>query len=125
MSFDVAREKCELNEKILDLLVAEMDVPFQAVSNQGQCIERFYQPTRSVGITGWHNWFQNANGILHPTFDTFPDVSEHSAAEQYPAPQLPLLDGQPAHLFSSRHPKTVLRYRVLPLANEDYANTTL
>lgn len=60
---------------------------------------------------GWLHWFDqpipNGGG---PKFDLFPDVSDYTAEELYPAPGLTLSDGQPAKLFSSRNPRTVQRH---------------
>ncbi|KAG1741350.1 hypothetical protein EDB19DRAFT_2024687 [Suillus lakei] len=42
-----------------------------------------------------------------PNTDLWPDVSEYSPSELFPAPDLKNVDGEPIFLFSSRHPKTV------------------
>jgi hypothetical protein len=47
-----------------------------------------------------------------PNTDLWPDVSEYSPAELYPAPGLKFASGEQAKLFSSRHPLTVQRYVV-------------
>jgi hypothetical protein len=51
----------------------------------------------------------------HPNIDLWPDVSEYSPSELYPAPGLNHVSGEQATLFSSRHPRTVQRY-VVPCA---------
>jgi hypothetical protein len=63
-----------------------------------------------TALTGWNAWFHNANGILNPSFDTFPDTTDLAQNEIFPTPQLALADGKPAVLFSSRHPHTIARY---------------
>jgi hypothetical protein len=45
----------------------------------------------------------------HPNIDLWPDVSEYSPSELYPAPGLKFVSGEQARLFSSRHPMTVQR----------------
>src|SRR5262249_19854596 len=44
------------------------------------------------------------------TFDMWPDLSEYSDEELYPAPGFTYPDGSPASLFSSAHPLTVNRH---------------
>lgn len=63
----------------------------------------------SPGHHGWIHWFDKPipDGGK-PTIDAWPDVSEYSPEELYPAPGLSI-DGKPALLFSSRNPKTVQR----------------
>jgi hypothetical protein len=63
---------------------------------------------------------EDAHGCLipdggHPNIDLWPDVSEYSPSELYPAPGLNFVSGEQATLFSSRHPRTVQRY-VTPYA---------
>jgi len=61
---------------------------------------------------GWRHWSRNAKKITPETltFEMWPDTSELTADEKYPAPGFTLPDGKPAHLFSSTHPKTVERH---------------
>ncbi|KAJ3806166.1 hypothetical protein F5876DRAFT_20222, partial [Lentinula aff. lateritia] len=60
------------------------------------------------GHHGWLHWFNYPipNGG-RPTIDPWPDVSEYSPSELYPVPGVKSPSGEPASLFSSRHPKTV------------------
>ncbi|KAF9221268.1 hypothetical protein BS17DRAFT_271438 [Gyrodon lividus] len=63
------------------------------------------------GHHGWLHWFNApipSGG--RPNIDLWPDVSEYSPSELYPAPGLKTADGEQAFLFSSRHPKTVRRH---------------
>src|SRR5262245_22578873 len=61
---------------------------------------------------GWRHWSRNAKKITPETltFEMWPDTSELTDDEKYPAPGFTLPDGKPAHLFSSTHPKTVDRH---------------
>ncbi|TDL22387.1 hypothetical protein BD410DRAFT_828484 [Rickenella mellea] len=60
---------------------------------------------------GWVHWFNRPipDGGKSNT-DLWPDVSEYTPSELYPAPGLTMNDGSPAMLFSSRNPKTVQRH---------------
>ncbi|KAN0101251.1 hypothetical protein V8E55_001235 [Tylopilus felleus] len=60
---------------------------------------------------GWLHWFNSpipSGG--RPNVDLWPDISEYDPSELYPAPGLISASGDPVHLFSSRHPKTVQRH---------------
>lgn len=61
---------------------------------------------------GWRHWSRNAKKLTPDTltFEMWPDTSELTDDEKYPAPGFTLPDGKPAHLFSSTHPKTVERH---------------
>ncbi|KAJ3901269.1 hypothetical protein F5879DRAFT_345814 [Lentinula edodes] len=63
------------------------------------------------GHHGWLHWlnYPIPNGG-RPTIDPWPDVSEYSPSELYPVPGVKSPSGEPATLFSSRHPKTVQRH---------------
>ncbi|KAI3602335.1 xylosidase arabinosidase [Moniliophthora roreri] len=63
------------------------------------------------GHHGWLHWFNFPipHGG-HPCIDLWPDTSECSQSELYPAPGLTYKNGQQAFLFSSRNPKTVQRH---------------
>ncbi|KAG2134589.1 uncharacterized protein EDB93DRAFT_1331237 [Suillus bovinus] len=60
---------------------------------------------------GWLHWFDKPipDGG-HPNTDLWPDVSDYSPSELYPAPGLKNADGEQMFLFSSRHSKTVRRH---------------
>ena len=60
---------------------------------------------------GWLHWFNYPipDGG-RPNTDLWPDLSEYSPSELYPAPGLKYANGEQAFLFSSRHPKTVQRH---------------
>ncbi|KAJ8088811.1 hypothetical protein PM082_014057 [Marasmius tenuissimus] len=63
------------------------------------------------GHHGWLHWFNQpipAGG--RPTVDLWPDVSDYSPSELYSAPGINHKNGEPAKLFSSRHPQTVQRH---------------
>jgi hypothetical protein len=61
---------------------------------------------------GWKHWSRNLKKIAADTvtFEMWPDVTEFTDEEKYPAPGFTYPDGKPAHLFSSAHPKTVERH---------------
>ena len=61
---------------------------------------------------GWWHWSRNARKIAPETltFEMWPDLSEFTEEEKYPAPGFTLPDGRQAHLFSSAHPRTVDRH---------------
>jgi hypothetical protein len=61
---------------------------------------------------GWRHWSRNTTKLTPDTltFEMWPDTSELTDDEKYPAPGFTLPDGKPAHLFSSAHPKTVERH---------------
>lgn len=61
---------------------------------------------------GWRHWSRDGKklGPDTLTFEMWPDTSELTADEKYPAPGFSHPDGAPAHLFSSTHPKTVERH---------------
>ncbi|KIK92080.1 hypothetical protein PAXRUDRAFT_830308 [Paxillus rubicundulus Ve08.2h10] len=63
------------------------------------------------GHHGWLHWFNAPipNGG-HPNIDLWPDVSEYSPSELYPAPGLKTANDEQVFLFSSRHQKTVRRH---------------
>lgn len=63
------------------------------------------------GHHGWLHWFNYPipDGG-RPNTDLWPDVSEYSPSELYPAPGLKYANGDQAFLFSSRNPKTVNRH---------------
>ncbi|KAJ3992750.1 hypothetical protein F5050DRAFT_1578973, partial [Lentinula boryana] len=63
------------------------------------------------GHHGWLHWFNYPIPIGgRPTIDLWPDVSEYSPSELYSVPGVTSHSGEPATLFSSRHPKTVQRH---------------
>lgn len=60
---------------------------------------------------GWLHWFDKPiSDGGHPNTDLWPDVSEYSPSELFPAPDLQNADGEPVFLFSSRNSKTVRRH---------------
>ncbi len=61
---------------------------------------------------GWWHWSRNARKMAPETltFEMWPDLSEFTEDEKYPAPGFTILDGRQAHLFSSAHPRTVDRH---------------
>ncbi|EMD41457.1 hypothetical protein CERSUDRAFT_110033 [Gelatoporia subvermispora B] len=63
------------------------------------------------GHHGWLHWFTYPipDGG-RPNIDLWPDVSEYSPSELFPAPGLKNKAGDQEFLFSSRHPKTVERH---------------
>jgi hypothetical protein len=61
---------------------------------------------------GWRHWSRNPRKLTPETlsFEMWPDVSELTRDEKYPAPGFTFPDGTSAHLFSSANPKTVERH---------------
>ncbi|KAJ3723802.1 hypothetical protein C8R42DRAFT_663634 [Lentinula raphanica] len=63
------------------------------------------------GHHGWLHWLNYPLPIGgRPTIDLWPDMKEYSPSELYPVPGITSHSGEPATLFSSRHPKTVKRH---------------
>jgi hypothetical protein len=61
---------------------------------------------------GWGHWSRAGDHIAPDTlsFEMWPDLSEFTAKEKYPAPGFTYPDGKPASLFSSANPRTVERH---------------
>lgn len=61
---------------------------------------------------GWKHWSRDSRKIAPDTltFEMWPDLSEYTAGEKFPAPGFTLPDGSQAELFSSAHPTTVARH---------------
>jgi len=61
---------------------------------------------------GWFHWSRDRNRIAPETltFEMWPEMSEYTQEEQYPATGFTNSDGKPATLFSSANPKTVERH---------------
>lgn len=61
---------------------------------------------------GWRHWSRRGDSISPSTltFDMWPDTSELTKGEKYPAPGFTMDDQTQAHLFSSAHPQTVDRH---------------
>jgi hypothetical protein len=61
---------------------------------------------------GWRHWSRNSRKITPETltFEMWPDLSEFTAGERYPAPGFTHADGSQAHLFSSADTRTVDRH---------------
>ena len=61
---------------------------------------------------GWCHWSRDTQRIATNllSFEMWPDMSEYSATERYPAPGFTYPGGRQAELFSSDDPRTVLRH---------------
>ncbi|MDB5350998.1 MAG: hypothetical protein JWN86_2245 [Planctomycetota bacterium] len=61
---------------------------------------------------GWRHWSNSTTEITPArlTVEMWPEMSEYTADESYPATGFRHPDGQQAHLFSSAHPLTVQRH---------------
>jgi hypothetical protein len=61
---------------------------------------------------GWIHWSRQSDCIALEllTFEMWPDMTDYSAPERYPAPGFTYPDGRPAELFSSENARTVLRH---------------
>lgn len=61
---------------------------------------------------GWYHWSSN-DSTIEPatlTFDMWPDMSEYSEEEKYPAPGFEHPGGHPAYLYSAADPGTIHRH---------------
>ena len=61
---------------------------------------------------GWKHWSRKRGAITPQslTFEMWPDMTEYTDDEKYPASGFTYPDGKPAHLFSSASRKTVERH---------------
>jgi hypothetical protein len=61
---------------------------------------------------GWIHWSRDSRKITPQTltFQLWPDMSEYSAAERFPAPGFTNGDGSQAYLYSAAEPATVRRH---------------
>jgi hypothetical protein len=61
---------------------------------------------------GWIHWSRDSQRIAPAllSFDLWPDMTDYSATERYPAPGFTYPDGRTAELFSSDNARTVLRH---------------
>ncbi len=61
---------------------------------------------------GWIHWSRSRARIAPDTltFEMWPDMSDYSPSERYPAPGFTYPDGKQACLFSSQNSRTVLRH---------------
>jgi hypothetical protein len=61
---------------------------------------------------GWRHWSRDSTKITpgSVTFEMWPDTSEYTAEEKFPAPGFTHPDSKPAYLYSSAHPLTVERH---------------
>lgn len=61
---------------------------------------------------GWGHWSRDATRIAPETLtiDMWPDMTEYSEEERFPAASFSSPRGGPAYLFSSAHPRTVERH---------------
>jgi hypothetical protein len=61
---------------------------------------------------GWVHWSRDPKRITPDTltFEMWPDMNEHTAAERFPAPGFTHAGGRQAYLFSSDNEATVLRH---------------
>jgi hypothetical protein len=72
----------------------------------------WFRATGDPAGDGWVHWSRARDRIAPDTltFEMWPDMSEYSAEEQYPAEGFTCPDGKPATLFSSANPRTVQRH---------------
>jgi hypothetical protein len=61
---------------------------------------------------GWLHWSRNGDRITPRslTIEMWPDLTDFTQQELYPAPGFTNADGEQAYLFSSAHPQTVARH---------------
>ena len=71
----------------------------------------FRCPDDGTGL-GWRHWSRSSTPLTPETLtvDMWPDLSEYTQDELYPAPGFTYPDGSAASLFSSAHPLTVDRH---------------
>ena len=71
----------------------------------------FRTPGDHSGNNGWSHWFNSQTPNPRAlAFDTWPDMSEYSAAEKYAVPGFTNPDGSQAYLYSAQNYQTVLRH---------------
>jgi hypothetical protein len=86
-----------------------------ATSLQGKVLCGYQGWFRCAGDAtglGWIHWSHDAKHIAPDTLavEMWPDMREYGADERYPVPGFTHADGRQAYLFSSDHPRTVLRH---------------
>ncbi|MDR3632564.1 MAG: glycoside hydrolase family 71/99-like protein [Isosphaeraceae bacterium] len=61
---------------------------------------------------GWVHWSRDSSRITPKTLtvEMWPDMTEYTQGEKFPAAEFRSADGRPAYLFSSAHPRTVERH---------------
>lgn len=94
------------------------DDPPQVVDRQGirgkvmAGYQGWFRCAGDASKEGWAHWSRDGRRLTPQTltFEMWPDMSETTPEERFPAPGFTYPDGTPAALFSSLHPKTVLRH---------------
>lgn len=88
-------------------------VPAQSLHGKVMCGYQgwFRCPCDPAGL-GWIHWSRDSQRITPETltFEMWPDMTEATPPERYPAPGFTYPDGRPAELYSSARPETVLRH---------------
>ena len=89
--------------------------PIDAASLRGKVLCGYQGWFRCPGDRsklGWIHWSRDPTRITPETvsFEMWPDLSEYSRAERFPAPGFTYPDGRQAELFSSDNWSTVLRH---------------
>lgn len=94
-------------------LPAAADIDATTLHNKVLCgYQGWFRCPGDPADEGWVHWSRD-RAKINPetlTFEMWPDVSELSDDEKYPAPGFTDPDGKPACLFSSANPKTVERH---------------
>src|SRR5262249_34858176 len=72
----------------------------------------WFRCTGDAAELGWAHWSRDPKRIAPDTltFEMWPDMSEDTAAERFPAPGFTHAGGRQAYLFSSDNAATVLRH---------------
>jgi hypothetical protein len=93
--------------------LARRDVDATTLHNKVLCgYQGWFRCPGDRADRGWIHWSRENRRIAPDTlsFDMWPDLSDFSDDEKYPAPGFTYPDGKQAYLFSSAHPRTVERH---------------
>lgn len=94
------------------------DAPPQVVDREGirgkvmAGYQGWFRCAGDASKEGWVHWSRDGRRLTPQTltFEMWPDMAETTPEERFAAPGFTYPDGSPAALFSSLHPKTVLRH---------------
>jgi hypothetical protein len=91
------------------------DKPVDASSIRGKVLcgyQGWFRCPGDPSKLGWIHWSRDSSRITPRTvsFEMWPDLTEYTKAERFPAPGFTYPDGAQAELFSSDNAQTVLRH---------------
>ncbi len=94
-------------------LAAEGEVEPTALRGKIMCgYQGWFRCPGDAADMGWIHWSRDSRRFEPRTLtiEMWPDMSEYTESERFPAPGFTYPDGKPAALFSSDHPATVQRH---------------